>query len=50
MHTNLILLLLLYSSILVIKLLKVVLSQNSHCNTTGQSSFISLATCMACPL
>ena len=37
MHINLAL----YSSTLVIKCLKVVLSQNSYCNTIGQSCFIS---------
>ena len=29
---------------------KTLLSQNSYCNTIGQSTFISFATCIACPL
>ena len=35
---------------LVMKLLKVVLSRNSYCNTTSQSVFVSFAMCMARPL
>ena len=44
MHTNLIPLfkLALYSSTLVIKCLKVVLNQNSYCNTIDQSCFFKL--------
>ena len=51
-HTNLILPFkpALYSSTLSIKCLKVVLSQNSYCNTIGQSCFISFTTRMAHPL